>query len=114
MVKRAQPQVKRKNDRPPRRCKGCDTQFIPERDDQVYHDGKCRESYYLRTYYVKTLTTKVCLYCDSEFQTSKPMLQDYCPKKDCRRNAAIKRMKEQRQEYKDLKAQHELAYKLKS
>lgn len=88
MVKKAR--SKKKSSLPPIRCKGCTTSFVPKDRRQRFHSESCREKYYQRVYFKKSITRKVCPNCGTRFPTSKPGRQVYCDP-DCREDAKKKR-----------------------
>lgn len=69
---------KKKEKLPPRNCKGCGILFTPDTRKQKYHNAKCREEHYNRTYFRNEPKRKTCKGCGSPFTTTKPGRQDYC------------------------------------
>jgi hypothetical protein len=67
-----------------RLCKGCGIGFYPKDRRQKYHTPGCREKYYDKTYWPKTIVEKTCPVCKTVFPTSKPKKQTYCSP-DCRK-----------------------------
>lgn len=56
----------------------CSKLFTPGRKNQKYHTEECRKKHYDDIYFHRLLVKKICPRCGEEFETSKPLLQDYC------------------------------------
>lgn len=68
-----------------KQCRNCGAYFRPERKNQVFCTGECRNKYYEEHYFHKVEAEKVCPRCGKTFRTSKPLAQTYCLP-ECRDN----------------------------